>query len=94
MTIYAPSSATSRITCFISARRGQILGFDTRDGWPGWDRIEVYLPQAERQDLIVELRSVTQGLGSFESEFDHMAELTGRLAEEVVQKHAKAKEMA
>jgi len=94
VTMYAPSSATSQITSFISGRRGQILGYDTRDGWPGWDRIEVNLPQAERQDLIVELRSVTQGLGSYESEFSHMAELTGRLADEVVQKHAKEKEHA
>lgn len=94
VTIYAPSSATSRITSFVSGRRGQILGYDTRDGWPGWDRIEINLPQAERQDLIVELRSVTQGLGSYESEFSHMAELTGRLAEDVVQKHAREKELA
>lgn len=89
VTMYAPSSATSQITSFISGRRGQILGYDTREGWPGWDRIEVNLPQAERQDLIVELRSVTQGLGSYESEFSHMAELGGRLADEVVQQHAK-----
>jgi elongation factor G len=89
LTIHAPSSATSRITSAVSARRGQILGFDSREGWPGWDRIEVFLPQSERADLIVELRSVSQGLGAFEAEFDHMAELTGRLADEVA-KGAKA----
>ena len=50
----------------------------------GWDRIEVFLPQSERADFIVALRSQTQGLGTFEAEFDHMAELTGRLADEVV----------
>jgi elongation factor G len=83
LTIYAPSSATSRITSAVSSRRGQILGFDSREGWPGWDRIEVYLPQSERGDLIIELRSLTQGLGTFEAEFDHMAEVTGRLAEEI-----------
>jgi elongation factor G len=89
--IFAPSSATSRITSAISGRRGQILGYDTREGWPGWDRIEVYLPQAERHNLIVELRSVTQGIGSYRSQFDHMQEVTGRVAEEIVQK---AKELA
>ncbi len=94
VTMYAPSSATSRITSFVSGRRGQILGYDTRDGWPGWDQIEVNLPQSERQDLIVELRSVTQGLGSFEAEFSHMAELTGRLADEIVQRQAAEKEAA
>ena len=83
LTIHAPSTATSRINSAVSARRGQILGFDSREGWPGWDRIEVFLPQSERADLILELRSVTQGLGTFEAEYDHMAELTGRLADEV-----------
>ncbi len=84
--IFAPSSATSRITSSISGRRGQILGYDTRDGWPGWDRIEVYLPQSERHDLIVELRSVTQGLGGYRSEFSHMQEITGRVADDIVAK--------
>jgi elongation factor G len=84
--IFAPSTATSKITSAISVRRGQILGYDTREGWPGWDRIEVYLPQAERHDLIVELRSVTQGLGGYRAEFSHMQEVVGRVAEDIVQK--------
>ncbi len=86
VTIYAPASATSRITSAVSARRGHILGYDTRDGWPGWDRIETHLPEAERQDLIVELRSATQGLGSYSASFSHLAEVTGRLAEDIVQR--------
>jgi elongation factor G len=85
LTIYAPSSATSRITSAISGRRGQILGFDSRDGWPGWDQIEVYLPRSERHDLILELRSLTQGLATYEAEPDHLTELSGRLADEVAQ---------
>lgn len=89
LAIVAPSQATPRITSAISARRGQILGFDARDGWPGWDRIEVYLPEAERQALIPELRGLTQGLGGFEAAFDHMAELGGRHAEEAL-KEARA----
>lgn len=86
LTIYAPSTTTSKITSAISGRRGQILGFEGREGWSGWDRIEVYLPHHERQDFILELRSLTQGLGTFEATFDHMVELTGRKAEEVTQK--------
>jgi elongation factor G len=91
ITIFAPNTATSRITSMLSTRRGQILGFDAREDWPGWDRIEGFIPQSERQDLIVELRSATQGLGSYIAEFAHMAELTGRLAEDIV---AKAKNAA
>lgn len=86
VTIYAPNTATSKINSMLSARRGQILGFDAREGWPGWDRIEAYLPQADRQDLIIDLRSITQGLGTYNAEFAHMAELTGREAQEIVAK--------
>jgi elongation factor G len=74
LAIVTPSSALSNITSALSARRGQILGFGPRADWPGWDTIEAYLPQAERHDLIAELRSLTQGLGAFETSFDHMAE--------------------
>jgi elongation factor G len=88
LVVYAPSSGLSNITSALSSRRGQILGFGPRDGWPGWERIEAYLPQSERHDLIAEIRSITQGLGTFESDFDHMAELTGRLAEEITHRAA------
>ena len=84
--IATPSEMTPKITALVPQRRGQILGFDAREGWSGWDAIEVYLPHHERQDFILELRSLTQGLGSFETAFDHMVELTGRKAEEVSQK--------
>ncbi len=81
--VFAPESAMSNVTSALSSRRGQILGFGPRADWPGWETIEAFLPQSERHGLIAELRSLTQGLGSFEARFDHMAELTGRLAEEI-----------
>jgi elongation factor G len=84
--IHAPQASTSKVTQAISARRGQILGFQPREGWNGWDEIEVCLPRSERQDLIAELRGLTQGLGEFVAEFDHMAELGGRLADEIVKR--------
>ena len=40
-----------------------------------------YLPQAELHDLVVELRSLTLGVGSFDWRFDHLQELTGKPAE-------------
>ena len=35
--IAIPSDATARVNGMIPQRRGQILGFDAREGWPGWD---------------------------------------------------------
>lgn len=88
--IVTPSEATARITALIPQRRGQILGYDARDGWPGWDIIEATMPQAEIGDLIVELRSASAGVASYRAVFDHMAELTGRLADEVMSAQGKA----
>ncbi len=82
LAIATPSSATSRINAAVSARNGQILGFAPREGWSGWDIVEVYLPHAELHDFILELRSLTQGLASYTAAFAYMAELVGRRAED------------
>lgn len=85
LTVYSPSPSASHVTSALTARRGQILGLGPREDWRGWERIEAFLPQSERQDLIAELRGLTQGLGAFEADFDHMSELHGRAAEEAAQ---------
>ncbi len=82
--IAVPSEATAKINGIISSRRGQILGFDTRPGWPGWDLVQAQIPEAEIQNLIVELRSATAGVGTFTAKFDHLAELTGKIADHVL----------
>ena len=56
----------------VTQKRGQILGYDTKDGWSNWDQVSVNLPQAELHDLIVSLRSLTQGVAFFDWRFDHL----------------------
>ena len=85
--ITAPSEHTPKVNAIVSARRGQILSFDTRQGWTGWDVVSAHMPQSELHDLIIELRSATQGTGSYSATFDHLQELTGRLADDVVTAH-------
>ncbi len=82
----APNAFTANIQSLISGRRGQILGFEAKEGWRGWDETACHLPQSEIQDLVIELRSLTQGVGTFEFNFDHLQEITGRIADQVVQK--------
>jgi len=83
--ISVPSDYTSKAQRIISGRRGQILGYDAKEGWAGWDQVSAYLPQAEMGDLIVELRSLTMGVGTFSWRFDHLQELTGRAADKAVE---------
>jgi elongation factor G len=82
--IVCPSEATAKINAIMSGRRGQILGFDTREGWAGWDVVKSLMPESEIGDLIVEVRSATAGVGSFTFKFDHMQELTGKTADQIV----------
>ncbi len=82
--IVCPSEATAKMNAILSGRRGQIIGFDTREGWEGWDVVRAQMAEAEIGDLIIEVRSATAGVGSFTFKFDHMAELTGRTADQIV----------
>jgi len=92
VSVMVPSEFAGQINSLISGRRGKILGFDAREGWPGWETIEAHMPQSEMRDMIVELRSITLGSGTYISAFDHLSELTGRLATQVLQQHSEAAE--
>jgi elongation factor G len=82
--ITIPSEFTSKVNGVISSRRGQILGFDGKEGWTGWDVVHAHMPQSEVHDLIIDLRSLSHGVSSFTWEFDHLSELVGKEAEQVL----------
>jgi len=85
-----PSNYTSGVQRLVSGRRGQILGFDAKSGWVGWDEVTIQLPQSEMHDLIIELRSMTLGVGTFEGTFDHLQELSGKEADKVIAERREA----
>lgn len=82
--IHVPSDATARINQIVTGHRGQLLGFDGREGWLGWDTVKAHMPESEMASLIIELRSATSGVGTFTFTHDHMAELAGRAADQVI----------
>jgi len=82
--IKVPSEFTNKVHSLVSGRRGQLLGFDTLEGWKGWDQVVAHMPRAEIGDLIIELRSLSLGVGNFHASFDHMTELVGNEAEKIV----------
>ncbi len=84
--IMTPGSASSRITSAVASRRGQMLRMTSREGWSAWDVIEVLLPEAGLQGLEAEIRSMSQGMASFEAHFDHLAEVAPKLASSIVQR--------
>ncbi|MGK7870372.1 elongation factor G [Falsiroseomonas sp. E2-1-a20] len=74
VTVSVPASCTPAAQRLLTGRRGQVLGYVARPGWAGWDDVQALLPAAELVGFIVELRSQTQGLGTYTRRFDHLAE--------------------
>ncbi|MFV0430798.1 MAG: elongation factor G [Alphaproteobacteria bacterium] len=80
-----PSQYASGAQSVVSGRRGQILGFNPAEGREGWDEIVAHIPEASMGDMINEIRSLTQGVGSFTAKYDHLQELIGREADTIIQ---------
>ncbi|MBE9191582.1 elongation factor G [Gloeocapsopsis crepidinum LEGE 06123] len=81
--VTTPNEFTSKVLQLLSGRRGQILGYEGRSDWQGWDNVTAYLPQAEMHSFIIELRSLTLGVGSFHWQYHHLQEVPEKLAERV-----------
>lgn len=90
VTITAPPGTASKMGSVVSSRRGQILNLGSHPQWERWDQVEAHLPIASVSGLDAELRSLSQGLATFHAEYDHLAELTGKLADEVTKQAAMA----
>jgi elongation factor G len=82
--ISSPTAFTSSVLRLITNRRGQVLGYEGKEGWQGWDEVSAYLPMAEMHGLITELRSLTQGVGFFHWQEDHLQEVPDKIAERVL----------
>ena len=90
MTIHAPGSATSRVTSAVASCRGRVLDLAPREGWSRWDTIKAQVPEAELHLFQQDLRSLSQGMATFEAEFDHLAEVTGKAAETMMHRDTEA----
>ncbi|HUQ12648.1 MAG TPA: elongation factor G [Novosphingobium sp.] len=84
ITIDTPPGTGSKAGSVLSSRRGQILGLGQHPDWARWERIEAMIPEAGLHGLDAELRSLSQGLASYTAEYDHLAELSGKQADDVV----------
>jgi len=62
--VTVPSNYTSSVMQQLTGKRGQILGMNPADK-SGYDTVEAYVPQVELARYITELRTATQGLGTY-----------------------------
>ncbi len=73
--VVAPQEFTSRMLQLVSGHRGQILGYEALSDWKNWDGVTAHLPQAEIHSFIIELRSLTLGVGTFTWQYDRLQEV-------------------
>jgi elongation factor G len=71
--VVAPEEFIGDIVGNLAARRGDIQGMEPRSG--GVQAIRALVPLAEMFNYATDLRSMTQGRGTFTMEFDHYAQV-------------------
>ena len=64
VSVTVPTSYTSTVIQQLTGKRGQILGMNP-DEHAGFDVVEAYVPAVELSRYITELRTATQGLGTY-----------------------------
>jgi len=91
ITVYAPEANAGDVVSDLNTKRAKIHGINP-DG--GMSVIEAEVPLGEVQRYASDLRSITQGRGAFELEFDHYGDVPSQAAQKVIADHKKAVEEA
>lgn len=84
-----PSQFTSGVLSQVNGLRGHILGYGPLTERQGWDEVNAHVPQKELWDYIIELRTLTQGLGFYTWKFSHLAPVPPELSKELQAAHAR-----
>lgn len=79
--VRVPEAYMGDIIGDLNKKRGRILGMDPQNGH---QIIRAQVPEAELFRYATDLRSITQGRGSFTMTFDHYEEVPGNIAEQVI----------
>jgi elongation factor G len=74
--VTVPTNYTSTVIQQLTGKRGQILGMNPAPR-SGYDIVEAYVPQVELSRYITELRTATQGLGTFGSHHERYDPVPG-----------------
>jgi elongation factor G len=92
--IYVPAAFTSGVLGQMNGLRGHILGYGPDVNRQGWDEIVAHIPQGEMWDYIIELRTLSQGLGYYIWKFSHLVPVLPNLSQELISKHSAAEAAA
>ncbi len=90
--IQVPDHYTGDIMSDLNSRRGRVLGMNPQGN--GFTMIDAQAPLSEVQRYVSDLRSVTQGRGSFDMEFAHYETVPAHVADRVIEEARKHREEA
>src|SRR5579859_613486 len=90
-TIRVPEKNLGDIMSDINGRRGKILGTEPDDGY---QYVKATVPESEMLRFALDLRSITQGRGSFQKKFSHYEEMPAHLAKGIIEEFQKQHEAA
>jgi elongation factor G len=88
VTIIVPESNMGDVMSDINTKRGRVLGMESLEN--GMQQITALVPQAEMRHYATDLRSITQGRGSFKMEFARYEEVPANIQQELVTQFKKA----
>jgi len=86
VSVTVPDSFMGDVMGDLNKKRGKILGMDSHGGM---QTIRAQVPMAEMFKYAIDLRSITQGRGSFTTEFSHYEEVPGPIAEQIIAEKSK-----
>ena len=89
LTVNAPDAYTGEVMSDLNTKRARILGMTPRDGYT---EIIAEVPKAEVQRYSQDLRSVSQGRGNYQLEFDHYEPVPPSLEPRVIEETKRARE--
>src|SRR3982075_1874520 len=89
--IRVPERNLGDIMSDINGRRGKILGTEPDDGY---QHVRASVPEHEMLRFALDLRSITQGRGSFRKKFSHYDEMPAHLAKAIIEEFQKQHEAA
>ena len=88
VTITVPESNMGDVMSDINTKRGRVMGMESLGN--GMQRITAQVPQAEMLHYATDLRSITQGRGSFTMEFAQYEEVPPNIQQELVAQYKKS----
>ena len=90
-TIKVPEKNLGDIMSDVNGRRGKIMGTEPDDGY---QLVHVTVPESEMLRFALDLRSITQGRGSYTKKFSHYDEMPAHLAKAIIEEFQKQHEAA